>query len=431
MRRGLLLVTLVGLVLRVLFVVLEPTARLVGDEHTWTGWALELLTPEVRFDPAASRILFYPPLYPYFLAALYGPTASWLIVKLAQAALGTLLIPAVAKVTDHALGQRAALAAGAMAAAYPDLLWFAAHFWSETLFMVLLWWGFERLFAAQRSGARAPALAAGLLFGLATLTRETALYFVPLAALWLWEARREVRAAAAFFLAAALVIVPWTARNWIVWEAFVPVSTAGGLNLWQGNARMTREDVYAEYAKVPGRVAKYRYARAKGIEAIRERQPAWLFEKLHDEMPRFWEADSLALAHIDREAYGVVSPPARRAAGVVFIAPYLALLVPFAIGVATAPWSRASGLLVGFLVYYNLLHVATHGFARYRLPILPVVLAFAALALTSGRWRSLPPRRWAVAALVASILAVSVAPSLLDALPREEIAPASSLARAE
>jgi hypothetical protein len=315
--------------------------------------------------------------------------------------------------------------AGALVALYPDLVWFTAHFWSETLFLALLWWGFERLLAAQASGERAPALAAGLLFGLAALTRETVLYFLPLAALWLWEARRDVRPAAAFALAATLVILPWTGRNWVVWDAFVPVSTAGGLNLWQGNARMTREEVYAEYAKVPGRVAKYRHARAKGIEAIRDRQPAWLLEKLRDEMPRFWEADSLALAHIDREAYGEASAASRRAAAVVLVGPYLALLPAFAIGVAAASWSRASGVLLGFLVYYNLLHVATHGFARYRLPILPVIFAFAAVALTRDRWRGLSARRLAVAAAVLGILALSVAPSLREAQPDEESAPAS------
>ncbi|HET7292828.1 MAG TPA: hypothetical protein VFM88_10405, partial [Vicinamibacteria bacterium] len=310
-------------------------------------------------------------------------------------------------------------------AVYPDLVWYTAHFWSETLFLVLVWWGFERLVAADAERTRADALAAGLLFGLAILTRETALYFVPIAALWLGARPGRRRLAGAFALAAALVVVPWTARNWMVWHAFVPVSTAGGLNLWQGNAPMTREEVYAEYARVPGRVAKYEYARRKGIEAIRARQPAWLFEKLKAEMPRFWEADSLALAQIDREAYGPVTPEARRVAGFLFVAPYLGLLLPFAWGASVAPPGRVTGLLLGFLVYYNLLHVVTHGFARYRVPIMPVVLAFAAYALAEAPWRGVPARRLAFAALVAVVLGLSIAPSLLEALPGEAAAPAS------
>ena len=55
---------------------------------------------------------------------------------------------------------------------------------------MLLWWGFERLLAADAPDGRAlTAAAAGLLWGLAILTRETVLYFLPLAAAWLALAR--------------------------------------------------------------------------------------------------------------------------------------------------------------------------------------------------------------------------------------------------
>src|SRR5207245_1750453 len=97
-------------------------------------------------------------------------------------------------------------------------------------------------------------------------------------------------ARAATFLALAIgVVAPWTCRNWRVYDAFVPVSTAGALNLWQGNATISREEVYEQYRAVRGRIEKYRLARQKGLEAIWARQPAWFFEKLRQEMPNFWE----------------------------------------------------------------------------------------------------------------------------------------------
>ena len=72
----------------------------------------------------------------------------------------------------------------------------------------------------------------------------------------------------------------------------------------------------------------------KGSKAIRDRQPAWIFEKLRDQMPNFWEADSLALIHIKRGAYGAVRPAAAVAAAVVVLAPYLAVLAGFVAGLA-------------------------------------------------------------------------------------------------
>jgi hypothetical protein len=67
---------------------------------------------------------------------------------------------------------------------------------------------------------------------------------------------------------------------------------------------------------------------------------------------------------------------------------------------------------VGFLVYYNLIHVATHGYARYRLPVLPVLFVGAALSWAAGRSPALlsKPRK-AVAAGAALVLVLSLIPS--------------------
>lgn len=417
--------TVLGLGLRLAFVALEPEARLVGDELTWTAWGEEIASPAVRFSPAASRILFYPPAYPYFIAACLGLFGSLAAVKLVQALLGALLVPAVGCIGDRLFGERAGRLAAWLAAVYPDLLWFPAHFWSETLFLLLLFWGFERLLAAAGPGGRAPALTAGLLFGLAALTREPVLYFVPLAAAFLWATRATRRHGLAFLLAALAVVAPWTLRNRLVYEAFVPVSTFGPFNLWLGNTRMTRADVYAEYAAVPGRVAKYEHTRRRAREAIAQRQPRWIFEKLRDELPRFWEADSQALAHLRRGAYGEVSSARIQALSAIVVLPYLAVLALFTLGVARAPLGRGAVLLLGFVSYYVLLHVVSHGFARFRLPVLPILLLFAAAGLRSAAVHVSRRRRAATAALGVG-LALCVAPSLRERIyegPAAEDAP--------
>ncbi len=52
-----------------------------------------------------------------------------------------------------------------------------------------------------------------------------------------------------------------------------------------------------------GKIAKYELARRKGIEAILERQPLWIFEKLRDEMPAYWAAHGQPIVHLERGAY--------------------------------------------------------------------------------------------------------------------------------
>lgn len=415
-----------GLLARVLFLLLEPPTGLVADELTWTNWAVDnLVTPKVGFSPFRTHMVFYPPLYPYFIAVPYALFHTLTAVKWLQVGVSALLIPAVGRAGAAAFGGKVGLFAAAVTAFYPELIWFSVHFWCETLFVVLLWWGVERLLAADETGRVSTAIVAGLLWGLSVLTRETALYFAPVAALWLAVPKlsggRRWATGGAFLLATVLTVAPWTLRNWIVFRAFVPVSTSGGLNLFQGNARLTRQEVYDLVDAVPGRIEQYRYARRMGVQAILERQPLWFFEKLRDEMPNFWEADSLVLIHVKRglgerpQGYGPVHPGWAVAVAGVVLLPYLALLALLVAAVALVPLDRTRGLLVVFLLYYNLLHVATHGFARYRLPVMPVVFLLAGAAFLAWREKTKVPSsrvRWLLAGAVAVGLLVCVTPSI-------------------
>jgi 4-amino-4-deoxy-L-arabinose transferase-like glycosyltransferase len=416
--RRLLLLTLAALAVRVLFLLMEPATAPVADEQVWVKWARMVSRPRVDFDPLRAPMIFHPPLYPYFLAVALSLTGSLQAAKWVQVFLSVLLVPAVGRVGMHAFGRRAGLTAAALAAFYPELVWFAAHFWVESVFAVLVWWGFERVLAADARARTGPALVAGALWGLAVLARETLLYFVPLAALWLaWRRRAEggPRRAAALVLGTMVVVAPWTWRNWVEYRAFIPVSTAGGLNLFQGNAPLSRQEVYDEYYAVVGSVEQYRYAFRRGLESIRDRQPTWIFEKLVEQMPMFWEAESMAAIHIKRGAYGRVPPGWAILSALVLLLPYLALLPPFVAGIAGARYDRTRVLLAGFLVYYNLLHVATHGFNRYRLPVMPVVFLFAAWAFSAWRAREFPalsPTRKAVATALGLTLALSLVPSM-------------------
>ncbi|PYQ39470.1 MAG: hypothetical protein DMF77_21450, partial [Acidobacteria bacterium] len=125
------------------------------------------------------------PVYPYFLAALYRLSGTFETARWTQALIGALLVPAVGLAGARAFSPRVGRWAAVVTALYPDLIWFSVHFWSETVFMVLLWWGIERLLAADAVDGLGRAAAAGMLWGVAVLTRETVLYFIPLAALWL------------------------------------------------------------------------------------------------------------------------------------------------------------------------------------------------------------------------------------------------------
>ena len=410
---------MVAFALRLALVFAEPETHPIGDETMWVTWGAAVLpSAEVAFSPFAPgfRFIFHPPLYPYFIGAAFALFGSLTAVKIAQALVAALLVPAVGRMGAMALGPRSGLAAAALVALYPELVWFSVHFWAETLFLTVFWWAFERVAAADRSESLGQAAVAGFLWGLAVLTRETVLYFAPFAALFLlWRRPKGAPRAAAFLLLLVATVAPWTYRNYKVFGAFVPVSTAGALNLWQGNTRLSRQEVYEQDWAVRGRIAKYEQARRKGLEAIVERQPWWIFEKLRDEMPNFWEADSQALVHLRKGAYAEVRPAIAYAAAVIVLAPYLLVLVSAVASLTTLPSTRLTLLLVGFIAYYNLIHVATHGYARYRLPALPVLFMLA--GWTWAGWRERRPERASLGrrvlvAVASVVLVASLVPSL-------------------
>jgi hypothetical protein len=432
----------VALVARAAWLLLEPRCVPTGDEPSWIEIGRQIGRPAVRFSPLRSDLIFYPPAYPYFVGVLFRVFGTMTAVLWAQAVLGALLVPAVGRAGTLAFGRRAGLLAAAATAFYPELVWYPAHFWSETVFLFFLWWAIERTLAADARGSPRVAVAAGVLWGLAVLTRELALYLVPIAAAWMargWirttiaeramartrratpapgEGEVETRhltSAAVLVAAAMLTVAPWTMRNAIVFRAFVPVSTMGGLNLWQGNTTLTHLQIYEVLPTMGSAVEQDRYCREMAWKAIAERQPAWVLEKLRSEMPEFWKAGSEVLDHlVGRSACGSLSTATLVAVELLIVLPYLAALGVFLAGLVRVRFSAGAWLLLAVLAAYNAAHVAAYATTRFRLPVLPVVFLVAAAAVSGGA--SLHPLRgWRLLLLV--VLALTVVSVLAPGLP--------------
>lgn len=340
--RVLLALTVAAFAARAAFLLLEPRCPPVGDEPAWMVLGTRAVgRPSRGFSPLRSELVFYPPLYPYFIALLYRTFHTLGAVRWAQAVLGALIVPAVGRVGRLAFGRRAGLVAAAAVAFYPDFVWFSTHFWSETLFIVLLWWGLERLLSSDAADSTGAAVAAGLLWGLATLTRELPLYLAPIALVWLLRRGPAAwRRAGAFALCLVLTVAPWTLRNAIVFRAFIPVSTMGGLNLWQGNTTLTHLQIYEVLATKGGPVEQDRYCRKMAWETIRARQPLWILEKLGEQMPEFWRAGSEILDDlVGRTACGFLPAPTVRVVEAVVVGPYLLVLGLFVVGLARGRWT--------------------------------------------------------------------------------------------
>jgi 4-amino-4-deoxy-L-arabinose transferase-like glycosyltransferase len=205
-------------------------------------WYMEKIVDlkQVTFPAAGLETTFRAPAYPYFLAGIYRlvqPELRIAAARLAQAGLGALLAPLAALLCLRlGMGRRAAILAGLVLGLYPILVIYPVGLATENLFLPLLLAGVLALVWRPPQGGRGELLrfgAAGVLFGLAMLTRSTAALAVLLAGAWLaWRAGKK--AALLLLLAAFGVCLPWAARNSLLLKKPTFVETSLGYNLFVG-----------------------------------------------------------------------------------------------------------------------------------------------------------------------------------------------------
>jgi 4-amino-4-deoxy-L-arabinose transferase-like glycosyltransferase len=190
-------------------------------------------------DPHHDYALVYPgPGYQFFLAGVYwlvghSHAAVW-VVQAALHALSTLLVFSIGRELFASRGEGIGLAAAALYGFSPDLIEIAAMLLTETLYLfltALTTWLFVR---AYRSDEPRWPLAMGVAMGLAILTRPPILLFVPVVgAALLW--RRRWTHLTLVAVSVALVLTPWTLRNYAVFGQLMLTGVAGETNLWFGN----------------------------------------------------------------------------------------------------------------------------------------------------------------------------------------------------
>src|SRR5262249_49274387 len=159
------------------------------------------------------------------------------------------------------------------------------------LYSVLLLGGMLIVVKGQRSSGLAHAAAAGLVFGVAALTRETALSIAAMAAVW-WCATATGRARSRALgkgtilcVVAAACGAPWTLRNYLLFGRLVPIATVGWFAAAEGNSLESPDWMVAwgprratfkfKYLATHGELERMDFARRQALEAIAEEQPAW------------------------------------------------------------------------------------------------------------------------------------------------------------
>lgn len=389
-RRLAVLILAAALAIRVAWVLATPDYQLVHDAIDYHNHAASIAAGDGYALSYGRETAFRPPAYPYFLAAVYVFTGPDVVAaRIANAFVGTAIVALIGVVAFQIWGQRVALVAMALGAVYVPLILVGQAVMSEPLFALCM-------LGAIAAALKRWSVVAGILLGLAILGRPNAIILLaPLA----WAVWRGPRPAVALVVAAALTVMPWTIRNAIVLDHFVPVSTQLGSALagtYNSNARADKENPASwrslkrvdDYQHIFSRVRETNEAvlekqlRDAALEFIREHPgyvgtvAFWTTRRMLDLAGMDWSIHTASTISVGRKA---------AIAGVICFWIYAVL----AIAGAFTRRARAAPLwlwVVPLLMYLSVVFLVVET-PRYRTAIDPFIVLLAALALARAAER--------------------------------------------
>ena len=370
---------------------------LLGDSAGYDRWARELAAG----DWLGSEVFYQAPLYPYLLGVVYAALGSDVtVVRVCQAVLGSASAVLLAAAGGRFFSPRVGIAAGAVLALYAPAIFVDATL-QKSVVDVFLLTGLLWLLSRTLNGAP-PArrwIGLGVLLGALCLTRENALILVGALGTWLWMERRTrrgwLRQAALVAAGVAVVLVPVALRNGAVGGEWHLTTSQFGPNFYIGNsagadgayrplrygrgdAAFERDDATALAEAAVGRdlspAGVSRYWVGQAIDDIAAAPGRWL--RL---MVRKGALTFNAVEAVDTESQYAHAEHSLPLAATGWLA-HFGLLVPLAaVGIAVT-WPQRQRLLPLYLMFglYAASVIAFYVFARYRYPLAPFLVLFAA-----------------------------------------------------
>lgn len=370
---------------------------LLGDSAEYDRWARELAAG----DWLGSEVFYQAPLYPYLLGVVYALLGSDVgVVRVCQAALGAGSAVLLAAAGGRFFSPRVGLAAGFVLALYAPAVFVDATL-QKSVVDVFLLTGLLWLLSRTLDGAPAAGrwVGAGAALGALCLTRENALILVAALGLWLWLERRArggwLRQAALAAAGVGLVLGPVAVRNGVVGGEWHLTTSQLGSNFYIGNgdgahgsyrplrygrgdAAFERGDARALAEAAVGRdltpagVSRYWFGRT--LDDVAAAPGRWLGLLVRKTALTF-----NAVEVVDTESQYAHAEHSLPLAATGWLT-HFGVLAPLAVVGAAATWPRRRRLLPLYLMlgFYAASVIAFYVVARYRYPLVPFLVLFAA-----------------------------------------------------
>lgn len=407
---GLLAIVLAAMVIRLVYVHVvvglgQPCSPaeydIVGDRFQQHGTFVSPLIPDADVDTPSALM---PPAYSALVAATYRlcgvrTTASNLILQLINCAAASIAVIFVFLAARRLAGAPIAWFSAVYAAGHPTQFGFVAMIWDTALFSlvvsVILWW-------AVRLGNRRPTarsyLFYGALLGACALLNPALTVTYP--ALLLWPLTRQVgwrfgpvaRYTVLSIVGWAVVVSPWTVRNYRHFGELVYVRGGFMFEVWLGvcpEADTHGADVYdrrfplfdAGEAKRITELGERKYIEERGrqgMQAIRQ-DPRRAAKLVLMRIADYWLGTGLT-----HSRPGAFPLPWTIQRTLVMILLAVETMIVLVLLFWHRDWGADVWWLATIVVVFSVVYCLTHIMIRFRAPIEPAL--FLLLAVLAKGW---------------------------------------------
>ena len=373
--------------------------------------------------------VFRPSAYICFLTGIFWIFGKSLFAaKAAQVLLSTFSVVLLYGIARRIFSEKVALTAAGIFAFYPNLVAFTHYLWRETFFIFLVLSFFYFLFPVSSNYRRYHTLLAGIIIGLIALTRPdiVSLLLVSFIYFFCTERRwsRTLSKTLILLFGIAIVLFPWTIRNYIFTGRFMLVSADSGKHLWHSLNTMIKygEDyrIYELFDEPgfyePGDVIFPGSNRGREINRPESSQSN-IVDVYHEEVanalefvfdnpwlvikrmwPKFcilWGPNSFVIRHLRLGIYGKnfatggwpikIYPPENmalvKAVTLIVTLSYSFVIITGLLGMIFHKPSKKSLSLILYIIFSTAIISFLLGMSRYRLKLMPFIIIFSAYGI--------------------------------------------------
>lgn len=352
------------------------------------GYGFTFPEPWYPWVPADTVTSYYSGTMVLHLALIYKLFGYHpLIARLLYALLGTAIVYLVYRLGRRIFGQAAGLIAAACAAGYSYLILYSATLLTETPFIFFLLLALNTAYAVAETGSRRGLVILGLALAGTLLFRMAVLPFVLVLLGWIYlTARRSPRPLKLLHLAIplaiiALAVLPWTVRNYLLYNRFMLLESQFGHVLWNSNHPDQGTSFRGSWvAPIPPKLLALSEPEISNELLVRGMQ------NILADPGRF------VLLTLSRVKFFFTFWPTADTGLINNLGRVLSfgIMLPFMLAglyLSRTRWRQALPLYL-FLVIHLGVYLVSWVMIRYRIPADTVLLVFAGLAIASiaGRW---------------------------------------------